>query len=73
MSRIEAIYHHGVFEPLVPVNLREAQRVQMSFESVRDQSPQTWLNQVQVMQAAIVEKHGILPDSAVDIALNRQR
>ncbi|HZZ44436.1 MAG TPA: antitoxin AF2212-like protein [Tepidisphaeraceae bacterium] len=32
MSHIEAIYRHGVFEPLNPVNLQEDQRVQLSIE-----------------------------------------
>ena len=29
MSRIQAIYRHGVFEPLQAVNLREDQRVEL--------------------------------------------
>lgn len=73
MSRIEAIYHHGVFEPLEPVNLREEQRVQMSFEPTGNQSPQTWLDQVQSLQTAIIERCGILPDSATEIAADRAR
>lgn len=40
MSRIEAIYRLGVFEPLEPVNLREEQRVQLSFEPTNGQTPQ---------------------------------
>lgn len=73
MSRIEAIYHHGVFEPLEPVNLREEQRVQLSFEPANGQTPQAWLNHVQAMQAAIVERQGVLPDSASEIATDRMR
>ena len=73
MSRIEAIYHHGVFEPLEPVNLLEEQRVQLSFEPANGQTPQSWLHQVRAMQAAIVERHGVLPDSASEIAADRMR
>ncbi len=73
MSRIEAIYRLGVFEPLEPVNLREEQRVQLSFEPANGQTPQAWLNQVQAMQAAIVERQGVLPDSASEIAADRMR
>lgn len=73
MSRIEAIYHHGVFEPLEPVNLREEQRVQLSYEPASGQTAQAWLNQVQAKQAAIVERHGILSDSASEIAADRLR
>ena len=73
MSRIEAIYHHGVFEPLEPVNLREEQRVQLSFEPANGQTAQGWLNQVQAMQSAIIQRHGVLPDSAAEIAADRMR
>lgn len=73
MSRIEAIYHHGVFEPLESVNLREEQRVRLSFEPANGQTPQEWLRQVQAMQAAIVERQGVLPDSAAEIAADRMR
>jgi predicted DNA-binding antitoxin AbrB/MazE fold protein len=73
MSRIEAIYRHGVFEPLESVNLCEEQRVQLSFEPANGQTPQAWLNQVQAMQAAIIQRHGVLPDSAAEIAADRMR
>ena len=73
MSRIEAIYRHGVFQPLEPVSLGEEQRVQLSFEPANGQTPQTWLSQVQAMQAAIVERQGVLPDSAAEIAADRMR
>jgi len=73
MSRIEAIYRQGVFEPLEPVSLCEEQRVQLSFEPANGQTPQAWLNQVRAMQAAIIERQGILPDSASEIAVDRMR
>lgn len=73
MSPIEAIYRHGVFEPLEPVNLREEQRVQLSFEPANGQAPRAWLNRVQAMQAAIIQRHGVLPDSAAEIAADRMR
>ena len=73
MSRIEAIYHLGVSEPLKPVNLCEEQRVQLSFAPANGQTPHAWLNQVQTIQATIVERHGVLPDSASEIAADRRR
>lgn len=73
MSHIEAIYHRGVFEPLEPVNLREEQRVQLSFEPANGQSSQAWLSQLQGVQAAIVQRQGVLPDSASEIAADRMR
>ena len=73
MSRVEAIYRHGVFEPLEPVNLREEQRVQLSFEPANGQTPQTWLHHVKAVQADIVRRHGVLPDSSAEIAADRMR
>jgi predicted DNA-binding antitoxin AbrB/MazE fold protein len=73
MSPIETIYRRGVFEPLEPVNLCEEQRVQLRIEPANGQTPQAWLIQVKAMHAAIVERHGILPDSASDIAADRMR
>jgi len=73
MSRIEAIYRRGVFEPLESVTLGEEQRVQLSIEPVNGPTPQAWLQDVQEIQAAIVERHGLLPDSAADIAADRMR
>lgn len=73
MSQIEAIYRRGVFEPLEPVNLREEQRVQLSFAPANGQTPQDWLHQVKAVQAAIIERQGVLPDSASQIAADRTR
>jgi predicted DNA-binding antitoxin AbrB/MazE fold protein len=72
MSHVEAIFRGGVFEPLEPVNLSEEQRVQLSFEPT-GQTDLAWLNQVQAMQAVIVERQGVLPDSAAEIAADRRR
>jgi len=75
-ERVEAIYEHCIFRPLTPldpVNLRDQQRVHLSIELANGQTPQAWLHQVQAMQAAIVERHGVLPDSASEIAADRLR
>jgi predicted DNA-binding antitoxin AbrB/MazE fold protein len=73
MSRIEAVYRRGVFEPLEPVNLCEEQRVQLSFEPANGETAQAWLHHVRAMQATIVERVGALPDSAAEIASDRMR
>jgi predicted DNA-binding antitoxin AbrB/MazE fold protein len=73
---IEAIYRRGVFEPLEPVNLSDEQRVQLSFEpknGTNGRTPQAWLEAVRAMQADIIERRGILPDSAAEIAADRRR
>ena len=73
MSQIKAVYRHGVFEPLQPVDLAEEQQVRVSVEAMEDQSPQSWLVQVRAMQAAIIGRGGPLPDSASEIAADRTR
>lgn len=73
MSHIEAVYRHGVFEPLEPVDLREEQHVQLSIEPVAEQTAQSWLIQVRAIQAAVIQRHGPLPDSTPEIAADRMR
>jgi predicted DNA-binding antitoxin AbrB/MazE fold protein len=73
MSHIEAIYRHGVFQPLGPVDLREEQRVQLSIEPTENETPQSWLGQVQAVQAGVVRRNGLLPDSTSDIVADRKR
>ena len=72
MTHVKAIFRHGVFEPLEPVNFREEQRVELSIESESD-SPLAWLGKIQAMQAAVVRRGGVLPDSASEIAEDRRR
>jgi predicted DNA-binding antitoxin AbrB/MazE fold protein len=73
MSRIEAIYRHGVFEPLEPVDLREGQRVRLRIEPTDKEPLEAWLERVKRHQAELVEKHGCLPDSTPGIAEDRMR
>jgi predicted DNA-binding antitoxin AbrB/MazE fold protein len=73
MSHIEAIYRRGVFEPLEPVNLREEQRVALSFAVTNGHTAEGWLNQVKAIQTTIVQRQGVLPDSASEIAADRAR
>ena len=73
MSQIEAIYRHGVFEPLEPVNLHEEQRVRLQIDSSDKDTPEEWLARVKKHHAEFVEKHGYLPDSTLDIAEDRMR
>jgi predicted DNA-binding antitoxin AbrB/MazE fold protein len=73
MTHVEAIYRHGVFEPLEPVALSEDQRVRLSVEPIPQPSLQVWVQRAEALRAAIIERHGILPDSAPDIAADRLR
>jgi predicted DNA-binding antitoxin AbrB/MazE fold protein len=73
MSRIEAIYRRGVFEPLEPVQLGEEQRVQLTFELADHETRLAWLNHVKAIQAAILARQGVLADSSAEIAADRVR
>jgi predicted DNA-binding antitoxin AbrB/MazE fold protein len=72
MSQIEAIYRHGVFEPLQPVDLPEEQRVVLRVEPAKE-TPEQWLERVKQRHAEFVAKHGYLPDSTPSIAEDRLR
>jgi predicted DNA-binding antitoxin AbrB/MazE fold protein len=73
MSQVDAIYRHGVFQPLEPVEIPEDQRVRLSIEATNVQSPREWLEQLRGLHAAIVARNGMLPDSTGDIASDRLR
>lgn len=73
MNHVEAIYRHGVFEPLAPVELPEDQRVRLNIEPVPNHALQAWLEEAQALQQDIIKQHGVLPDSAPDIAADRLR
>ncbi len=73
MSQIDAIYRHGVFEPLEPVNLQEEQRVRLSIETAAKETSEAWLERVKKRQAEIFARQGFLPDSAPEIAEDRRR
>ncbi len=73
MSQIEAIYRHGVFEPLEPVDLEDEQRVRLSIEATKKETWQQWLQRVKNRRETIFHRQGFLPDSAVEIAEDRAR
>lgn len=73
MTQIEAIYRHGVFQPLAPVALEENQRVRLSVEIPPPESAQRWLKDVRELHRRTIARHGVLPDSTIDIAADRLR
>ena len=73
MSQIEAIYRHGVFEPLEPVDLKEEQRVRLSIEPTDKEAAVAWLERVAKRREEIFQRQGYLPDSTLDIAEDRRR
>jgi predicted DNA-binding antitoxin AbrB/MazE fold protein len=75
MSQIEAIYRHGVFEPLEPVDLKEEQRVRLSIEPADKAAIEEWLIRVRALQKEILDRRGgePLPDSTPGIAEDRMR
>jgi predicted DNA-binding antitoxin AbrB/MazE fold protein len=73
MSQIEAIYRHGVFEPLEPVDLKEEQRVRLSVEPAGPEPMEAWLERVTKRREEIFQRQGYLPDSAAEIAEDHAR
>ena len=73
MSQIEAIYRHGVFEPLEPVNLKEEQRVRLSIEPADMEALEAWMKDARQLRERIFQREGFLPDSTLDIAEDRLR
>ena len=75
MSQIEAIYRHGVFEPLEPVDLKEEQRVRLSIQPAEKEAMEAWLERVRELHEQILKRQGgePLPDSTPGIAEDRLR
>jgi predicted DNA-binding antitoxin AbrB/MazE fold protein len=75
MSQIEAIFRHGVFEPLAPVDLKEEQRVRLSIEPAEKEAVEAWLERVRARHEEILRRRGgePLPDSTPEIAEDRMR
>jgi predicted DNA-binding antitoxin AbrB/MazE fold protein len=73
MSHVDAVYRIGVFRPLGPVDLKDEQRVRLSFETTPQQPPQQWHERAKRMQAALRSRGADWPDSTADIAADRVR
>ena len=73
MSQIDAIYRHGVFEPLEPVNLKEEQRVRLKIEPAERDTLDEWMESARELRQRIFKREGFLPDSTLDIAEDRLR
>jgi predicted DNA-binding antitoxin AbrB/MazE fold protein len=73
MTRVDAIYEHGIFRLLGPVDLPENQRVALNIEPVSYEDIMAWLAETDRLREEIAAEHGILPDSAIDIAEDRRR
>ena len=73
MTRVDAIYQDGVFRPLEPVCFVENQRVAISVETVRKEDALAWIEDVSRFREQVAARCGVLPDSALDIAVDRAR
>ena len=75
MNQIEAIFRHGVFEPLEPVDLKEEQRVRLSFEPTEKEAIEAWFKRADALREEILKQRGgePLPDSTPGIAEDRMR
>jgi predicted DNA-binding antitoxin AbrB/MazE fold protein len=73
MTRVDAIYQDGMFRPLEPVFLCENQRVALSVELISQEDALAWAKRVSQAREEAAARCGILPDSTIDIALDRMR
>lgn len=73
MTSIDAVFTNGVFKPLGEVSIPENQRVRLTIETVGSGDVSAWLNSVSDFQKQVIASHGVLPDSAPDIAADRRR
>lgn len=73
MTQVDAIYQQGVFKPLQAVELPENRRVRLSIQPVEANDVRAWLDEVRQFQQRLIAGRGCLPDSALDIAEDRQR
>lgn len=55
------------------ITLRDDQRVRLSIELAEEEDLRSWLDHVQELQDAVVQRRGYLPDSASEIAADRRR
>ena len=72
-TRVDAIYQGGVFRPLEPVAFCENERVALSVQSIDKEDALAWANRVSRAREEAAQRYGILPDSAIDIAMDRMR
>jgi predicted DNA-binding antitoxin AbrB/MazE fold protein len=73
MTHVDAIYQNGVFRPLGPVAFSENQRVSLAVEPAKVQNVSDWLDETDRLRDLLAAKHGIFPDSTLDIAADRAR
>jgi predicted DNA-binding antitoxin AbrB/MazE fold protein len=73
MVQVEAIYRNGTFQPLVPTNLRENQRVRLTVQELEPSDAQQWLARVRQRHEQMIAENRVLPDSTPDIAADRLR
>jgi predicted DNA-binding antitoxin AbrB/MazE fold protein len=70
---VDAIYENGVFRPLGPVAIKENQRVALHVESTQQEDAMAWIKRVGEFRRQMAAKYGTFPDSALEIAADRQR
>ena len=73
MSVIDAVFTHGTFQPVGPVDLPENQRVRLTVEKVDMTAVEKWQAEAKAFRDELFSKYGFLPDSTPDIAADRRR
>ena len=72
MNIIQAIYQNGVFRPLGPLSISENQIVELSIQPARKDIPD-WILYLRGVREGIAAGKPLFPDSALEIAKDRQR
>lgn len=73
MAQVEAVFQNGVFKPLADVPLAENQKVRLEFEPVDPIDVEAWMATAAALREELFQKHGLFPDSTIDIAEDRRR
>jgi len=69
---VQAVYQNGVFRPLSPLSISENEIVELSIQPMRADVPD-WILRLRNVREHISRGKPLFPDSAVEIAEDRQR
>lgn len=72
MMHVQAVYQNGVFKPLSPLTISENQIVELSIHPPREMTPD-WVAHLREVREQLGRGKPLFPDSALEIAQDRQR
>lgn len=72
MTQVQAVYQNGVFKPLSPLTIAENEIVELSIRQTHAEVPD-WIARLRNVREQISQGKPFFPDSASEIAEDRQR